>query len=74
MTNRTLDTETEIDFEHLNLYVQGDADLTKEGRILSFGFPGRWRIFKDGNTDKHSMICVSRIRLCFWRQRKRPSV
>jgi len=30
MTNRTLDTETEIDFEHLNLYVQGDADLTKE--------------------------------------------
>lgn len=30
MTNTPSEMETEIDFDHLNLYVQGDIDLTKE--------------------------------------------
>lgn len=30
MTNTPSEMETEIDFDHLNLYVQGDTDLTRE--------------------------------------------
>lgn len=30
MTNTPSEMETEIDFDHLNLYVQGDIDLTRE--------------------------------------------
>ncbi len=30
MTNAPSEMETEIDFDHLNLYVQGDIDLTRE--------------------------------------------
>jgi HPt (histidine-containing phosphotransfer) domain-containing protein len=30
MTNTPSEIETEIDFDHLNLYVQGDIDLTRE--------------------------------------------
>ena len=30
MTNTPSESETEIDFGHLNLYVQGDIDLTRE--------------------------------------------
>jgi len=59
MTNTTSEPKTEIDFDHLNLYVQGDVNLTQEVFGLFKHQVDMWSRLLQADTDDETWASVT---------------
>lgn len=59
MTNATSEPKTEIDFDHLNLYVQGDVNLTQEVFGLFKHQVDMWSRLLQADTDDETWASVT---------------